>query len=182
MDIQGDGFFALFHGDRAYERALCAAITLKTFSERHLVQLIAQHMGGTVPETGFKAGIAAGTLAVKRVGAPRKTSEPVWAGKPVNWAYKCAQQADIHEVVVTEKVWNQVRYNDYVRWSCGCDGSGTPKAMSMLWTGKTVPALMSHGIHCWVLRQRWCGEHGDEFCQAVLDGKTDRAEVPSYLS
>ena len=66
-------FFALFHGERPYERALCAGISLKTFSERHLVPLIKQHMGATVPETGFKAGLAAGTLAVKRVGAPRRS-------------------------------------------------------------------------------------------------------------
>lgn len=181
VDIQGDGFFALFHGVRPHERALGAAISLKTFSERHLVPLIKQHLSATVPETGFKVGLAAGTLAVKRVGAPRKTSEPVWAGKPVNWAYKCAQQADIHELVVTEKVWNRIKDNDFVRLSCGCDGTGTPSSVSTLWTGKTVPALMSHGINCWVLRQRWCEEHGDEFCQAILDGKTDRNDVPSYL-
>lgn len=24
-------------------------------------------------------------------------------------------------------------------------------------------------------------EHGDEFCQAILDGETDRNDVPSYL-
>lgn len=182
VDIQGDGFFALFHGERANERALCAAISLKTFSERHLVPLIKQHMGAGVPETGFKAGLAAGTLAVKRVGAPRRTSEPVWAGKPVNWAYKCAQQADIHELVVTEKVWNHLKDNDYVRWSCGCSGSGTPSTVSMLWTGKTVPALMTHGTNCWVLRQRWCDEHGDPFCQAILNGETNRRDVPSHLS
>ncbi len=180
VDIQGDGFFALFQGGQSYQRALCAAVSLKTFSERHLVPLIKQHMGETVPETGFKAGMAAGTLAVKRVGAPRKTSEPVWAGKPVNWAYKCAQQADIHELVVTEKVWNNIKDNDYVRWSCGCDGSGTPSSISMLWTGKTVPALMGHGINCWVLRQKWCEHHGDQFCSAILDGKTDRPDVSSH--
>ena len=84
--------------------------------------------------------------------------------------------------MVTEKVWNQIKDNDYVRWSCGCDGSGTPSSVSMLWTGKTVTALMSHGINCWVLRQRWCEEHGDEFCQAVLDGETERVDLPSYLS
>lgn len=181
VDIQGDGFFALYHGTRSYERALCAAISLKTFSERHLVPLIEQRLGATVPETGFKAGLAAGTLAAKRVGAPRKTSEPVWAGKPVNWASKCAQQADIHELVVTEKVWNKVKDNDYVRFSCGCDGSGTPSSVSTLWTGKTVPALLGHGIDCWVLRQRWCALHGDQFCQAILDGQTDRVDVPSHF-
>lgn len=30
VDIQGDGLFALFHGERARERALCAAIMLRT--------------------------------------------------------------------------------------------------------------------------------------------------------
>jgi class 3 adenylate cyclase len=182
VDIQGDGFFALFHGHLAHERALCAAVSLRTFSERHLVPLIQQNMGPTVPKTGFKAGISSGTLAVKRVGAPRRGEEPVWAGKPVNWAYKCAQQAEIHEVVVTEKVWNKIKDNDYVRWSCGCDGSGNLSSISMLWSPKTVTPLLGHGINCWVLQQRWCEIHGDEFCQAILHGTTDRADVPSRSS
>lgn len=37
IDIQGDGGYALFTGDLNYERALCAAVTVRTFSERHLV-------------------------------------------------------------------------------------------------------------------------------------------------
>ena len=95
MDIQGDGMFALYHGDRALERAFCAAVSLKTFSERHLVPLIHELFSESFPETGFKLGMASGTLAVKKVGV-RGTNEPVWAGKPVNWAAKCAQRADRH--------------------------------------------------------------------------------------
>jgi hypothetical protein len=45
MDIQGDGIFGLFHGDRAFERAVCG-ITLKGFSERSLERLIEELFDG----------------------------------------------------------------------------------------------------------------------------------------
>lgn len=98
VDIQGDGLFGLYHGTRAYQRAFCAATTLRTWSERHLVPEI-EKLSNRMPKTGFKVGMVRGTLAVKKVGVARTDhNEPVWAGKPVNWAFKCAQQADRHEM------------------------------------------------------------------------------------
>lgn len=181
IDIQGDGFFALFHGDRAMERAVCAGITLKTWSVRHLVPEIKERIGARCPETGFKVGMAAGTLAVKNVGKPRKSQEPVWAGKPVNWAYKCAQTAERHQLIVTAKVWERVRDNDYLRWSCGgseTHGEGSPQD---LWANSWVDALGEAGHDCHLLKSGWCTECGDAFCEAVLAGKTRRSEVPSYV-
>lgn len=65
VDIQGDGLFALYHGDGRYRRALCAAITLKTFSEHKLVPAIEATMPDRFPDTGLKVGMAAGILAAK---------------------------------------------------------------------------------------------------------------------
>ncbi len=180
IDIQGDGFFALFHGDLAFQRAICAGITLKTWSERHLVPEIKARMGERCPETGFKVGMAAGTLVVKNVGKPRKSQEPVWAGKPVNWAYKCAQAATRHQLVVTEKVWQRVYDNDYLRFSCGgseTHGEGSPVD---LWSGTIVDALGEAGHDCHLLGSGWCPMCGDDFCDAVLAGKTRRSEVEAY--
>jgi class 3 adenylate cyclase len=172
VDIQGDGMFALFHGHRRWERAFCAAVTVKTFSERELVPMVEKHLSPRTPTTGFKLGMAAGILAVKNVGV-RGTSEPVWAGKPVNWSYKCAQAASAHQLIITERVWNKVKDNDYVRYSCGCRGG-----VSDLWSTVNVEKLPTEDWTCRLLRSAWCINCGETFCNAILDGKTDRDDVP----
>jgi len=168
VDIQGDGMFALFHGDRRWERAFCAAVTIKSFSERSLVPLIEHHLSPKTPKTGFKVGMAAGILAVKNVGV-RGTNEAVWAGKPVNWAYKCAQHADVHELIVSERVWNKIKENDYIRYSCGCGGTVTD-----LWRTVTVDKLPQEDWSCRLLRSAWCESCGEDFCNAILEGDTKR--------
>ena len=172
MDIQGDGVFALYHGERALERAFCAAVSLKTFSERHLVPLIHELFSDNFPETGYKLGMASGTLAVKKVGV-RGTNEPVWAGKPVNWAAKCAQRADRHELIVTQAVYDKLSDNQYVTHSCGCKNNGIP---TPLWSDIDVEKLDKHST-CRILRSSWCELHGNEFCKAVLEGIKDRDDV-----
>jgi class 3 adenylate cyclase len=176
VDIQGDGFFGLFHGERAYERALCAGITLKTFSSRDLVPAIDETMSDRFPKTGLKVGLAASTLTVKRVGT-RVTNEPVWAGKAVNWASKCAQRAEAHELIATSKVFNRFAQNDYVTHSCGCVDGEPQDSIRYLWMDTQVVALGEGNVDCKLLRTAWCENCGDEFCQAILDGKTDRDEV-----
>ncbi len=171
VDIQGDGIFALFHGDLAFERAFCAAVTVKTFSERHLMPMIDELFSETFPDTGFKVGMASGTLAVKKVGV-RGTNEPVWAGKPVNWAWKCAQKADAHQLVATSAVYEKLDPNDYIAWSCGCPG-GVP---GPLWEDTEVEKLGKHA-QAKVLLSSWCPTHGDEFCQAILEGEKTREDV-----
>ncbi len=181
IQIQGDGFFALFHGERAYERAFCAAVTLKTFSEKVLVPQIEKHLSERTPKTGFKTGIAAGVIAAKRVGR-RGVNDIVWAGKPVNWAFKCAQAADRHELIVTDRVYNKLKNNDYARWSCGCDGSGTPTSILDLWSSAPVTKLPTKHSNCYKLKSGWCDVHGDEFAMAILNGDTRRDDISHHHS
>ncbi len=171
IDIQGDGIFALFHGDLAFERAFCAGVTLKTFSERSLEPLIDELFTDGFPDTGFKVGIASGVLVAKKIGI-RGTNEPVWAGKPVNYAVKCAGKADRHQLIVTSTVHDKLANNDYITHSCGCP-NGTPVPV---WTDTSVEKLGKHAS-CKLLRTKWCKEHGDEFCGAILDGKRRRDGV-----
>jgi class 3 adenylate cyclase len=188
VDIQGDGLFALYHGDGSFRRALCAAITLKTFSERKLVPAIEAEMPERFPETGLKVGMAAGILAAKKVGV-RGTNEPVWAGKPVNWATKCAAAADRNQLIVTRRVFQKFEQNDYVTHSCGCGkdpltgenvpGGATPNE---LWTTTQVTTLPEADIDCKLLKSSWCPIHGDEFCTAILEGKTRRDDVRRPLA
>jgi class 3 adenylate cyclase len=172
--IQGDGLFALFHGDMRYQRALCAAVTLKTFSERTFVPAVRELMSERFPDTGLKVGMDAGILVAKRVGV-RNTNEPVWAGRPVNWAFKCAETAEAHQLVVTRTVFEKLEANDYIVYSCGCPNG----SVSNLWTSTSVQGLPEEeGVECKVLKSDWCVKHGDEFCEAILDGKTSRPAMP----
>jgi class 3 adenylate cyclase len=176
MDIQGDGIFGLFHGERAFERALCAGITLKSFSVRSLAPLIDELFADNFPDTGFKVGMSAGVLVAKKVGV-RGTNEPVWAGKPVNYAVKCAGKADRHELIATSNVYDKFVRNEYVTHSCGCP-TGIP---GPLWVDVEVEKLGKHS-NCKLLPVGWCKEHGDEFCAAILDGKRKRDDVSAQVA
>jgi class 3 adenylate cyclase len=176
MDIQGDGIFGLFHGERAFERALCAGITLKSFSVRSLEPMIEELFAEGFPDTGFKVGMSAGVLVAKKVGV-RGTNEPVWAGKPVNYAVKCAGKADRHQLIATANVYERFAGNDYVTHSCGCpDSLARP-----LWVDIEVEKLDKHS-QCKLLPVGWCTKHGDEFCAAILDGKRKRDDVSGRIA
>lgn len=173
IDIQGDGGFGLFWGDKAYERALCAGVTIKTFSEDLVAQL--EKRWPDAPETGYKVGIHAARTLVKRIGTRRVVSEQeaVWAGRPVNYAAKCAQAAERHQMVVTQQVWDKFKKNDYIAFSCDCKNG--PSAN--LWMDITVERLPENDQAGVVLGSGWCGKCGPMFCDAIMAGETKR-EIP----
>lgn len=177
IDIQGDGLFALFHGERAFERAFCAGTTIKTFSARSLEPLIEENFAKEFPDTGFKVGIASSVLVAKKVGV-RGTNEPVWAGKAVNFAVKCGGKADRHELIATSAVYDKLAENDFITHSCGCNNGGVP---APLWSDTEVEKLGKHSS-CKVMRTLWCSEHGSEFCAAILTGQRHRDEVSGQLA
>jgi class 3 adenylate cyclase len=175
LAIQGDGAFALFWGDRRYERALCAGITIKSFSRDMVTRL--EKKWPNLPETGFKVGVASSRLLAKRIGTPRNPAqqEPVWAGKAVNYAAKAAQGADRHELVVTGTVWDVVEKNDYVAISCPCD---TGPSLD-IWADTEISRLPDGDPDAQgrLLKSYWCPVHGEEYCAAVLDGKRRREDA-----
>jgi class 3 adenylate cyclase len=180
IQIQGDGAFALFWGDRRYERAMCAAITIRTFSD-DLVQRL-ESKWPTIVQTGFKLGVASQRVLVKRIGTPRNPAqqEPVWAGKPVNYAAKAAQSADRHQVIVTGSVWDKISGNDYLTISCGCDGNGNlANPATTIWEDMTIERLPENEPEREGRRlvAPWCKIHGPEFCAAILAGKRIRSDV-----
>lgn len=176
IDIQGDGGFGLFWGDRAYERALCAGVTIKTFSEDLVARL--EKRWPDAPETGYKVGIHAGRTLVKRIGTRRVVSEQeaVWAGKPVNYAAKCAQAAERHQMIVTQQVWETFKNNDYIAFSCDCKDGPTAN----LWTETTVNRLPQDDQAAVVLNSAWCQKCGPEFCEAIMAGETTR-DIPTSV-
>ena len=179
IDIQGDGIYALFSGPLRYERALCAAVTVRTWSEKALVPALEAKFGERFPATGFKVGVAASRLLGKRVGV-RGTHEPVWAGRAVNYAAKLAQDADRHEVLVTKRVYEHFLDNDFVQYSCGCgDITGMPAG---LWTSTTSVKLPEGENVVHLLTSPWCDEHGDAFCDAISSGQKERPDVTGRVA
>lgn len=176
--IQGDGAFALFWGDNRYERALCAGVSVKTFSERHLVPRLEAKWQSHAEEhpTGFKVGIASGRVLVKRIGTPRNPAqqEPVWAGTPVNFATKAAQQADRHELIITGSVWDHIETNDYLALTCPC-GLGPS---SKLWTDVIIDKVPEANSERSGKRlgSKWCETHGEEYVSAILSGEKKRSD------
>jgi class 3 adenylate cyclase len=177
--IQGDGAVGLFWGDQRFERALCAGITIKTFSAKHLVKRL-EKKWDELPKTGFKVGVAASSVLVKKVGIPRTDhKEPVWVGKAVNYAAKAAQQADADEMIVTGTIWDFVENNDFLAATCSCDFG--PSAT--LWQDVTIRKIHESDDEREgrVLTSMWCATHGSAFCHAVMIGETDRTEAEAVV-
>lgn len=177
IDIQGDGGFGLFWGDLSYERAFCAAVTVRTFSSALLDCLKSElSSADSLPETGFKVGMAADRLLVKTIGTPRDVSEQeaVWPGRAVNHAVKCAQSAQANQIVVTDRVWDGLQNNDFVMYTCGC-GGGAPGQIVDLWKPfhieKITDGRYNEGF---LLESTWCAKHGDEFCAKIMAGESKR--------
>lgn len=184
IQVQGDGVFGLFWGERPVERGLCAGITAKTFSRDSLEPRL-EARWPDAPETGFKVGIAQGSVLVKKVGTPRNPNEqePIWAGKPVNYAAKAAQQADRGELIVTGGVWLAIEGNDYLTVSCG-HGTDENDDLSVLWTDVEIEKLThdSDDAAGRLLKACWCDECGPAYVKAILAGETTRPETDEVVS
>jgi class 3 adenylate cyclase len=179
-DIQGDGGFALFWGEGRYERALVFAITVASFSADFTEQLGSKWPDA--PSTGFKVGIASGPILAKRVGVARQLDlqEPVWAGRPVNYAAKSAQQSAAEEILVTGSVWDAISGNDYLSFSCGCvDGVERSAPPTLLWAPFTIDKIPDEERFGQRLTSKWCPRHGNDFANAILSGQTKRTDVPT---
>ncbi len=175
VDIQGDGVFAVFSGELHAERAMCAAVTLNGFGRR-LAMMLAETFGEDVPEmkeSGLKIGVDRGTLLVKRIGVRGDHNEPVWAGKPVVYATKCAQEADAGKAIVTSRFFRDFKDNEFVRFSCGCQDGQPGKAVAPLWRKVEVEAL-GQDSDARELLSTWCERCGTRFCRAILAGETER--------
>ncbi|WP_314147068.1 hypothetical protein [uncultured Leifsonia sp.] len=180
VDIQGDGGFGLFWGRNAYTKAICAAVTIRSFSANFQQQI--QDKWENLPSTGFKVGISSGPVMVKLVGLERHLDmqEPVWVGRPVNYATKAAQQTAPDNIVITGSVWDQIADNDYLAFSCGCGGGAVKSAVpGLLWTGREIDKIPDGQKYGLELGSTWCAHHGEEFCNLILSGATDRYDIPS---
>jgi class 3 adenylate cyclase len=130
-----------------------------------------------IEATGFKVGVASGRVLVKRIGIPCNPAEqePVWAGRPVNYAAKAAQGADRHELVVSGSVWDKIESNDYLTITCGCGRGPTDS----LWKNTEIARLPEDDDERLgrLLTSKWCAKCGPGFYGAILAGKKKRYDV-----
>lgn len=176
--VQGDCVIGLFWDGLAPERAMCAGVTAKTFSELKLVPRLEKKWNDEdkLPKTGFKIGVAMSDLLVKRVGRARSPHWAlVWPGKALNHATKAAQDADAHELIVTGSVWDAIAENEYLTFSCACGGIPS----DTLWKDHEISRLREDEPDRTgrLLTSSWCAVHGAEFCTAVLAGESERHDV-----
>jgi class 3 adenylate cyclase len=181
IDIQGDCGIGVFWGFRRLERAFCAGVTIKTFSASFLEPQL-EARWPQAPKTGFKVGLAASRILVKRVGVPRKPDfqEEVWVGKAVNYAAKAAQCAERSEMWITGSAWQRLESNDYIAYSCACSSGPS----DTLWKDVEIARLPEEDEDRYgrALLVPWCVVHGAEFCDAILAGKTQRPDVAGAKS
>lgn len=180
VEVQGDGFFGVFHGGNAAVKAVAAAMILAHFSEYILEpQIRESREAASCPSTGLKLGVAAGRALVKQFGTDG-LKRPVWAGKPVNYAAKCAESAKAHQVIVTEHLYKRViEHNDYFLQPCY--HSGHPKEAFLsntgMWGSTDVPGVPDK---CLARNAPWCcgdsvgSESAKEFAAKVLAGERNR--------
>jgi class 3 adenylate cyclase len=175
VDIQGDGLFAIFAGNLHSERAMCAAVSLNAFGLK-LRGMLNDEFGEAVPEmkdSGLKIGADTGLLLVKKIGVRGDHNEPVWAGKPVNYASKCASEVGAGRILVTSAFFKPFLDNQYVRYSCGCVDGEPKQDVGPLWIKKTVDTLGSDS-EVREVRSSWCANCGKDFARAILRGDQDR--------
>lgn len=166
IDVKGDGVFALFNSDQPY-RALCSAITFKTFAQE---EFISKAKNKTGIDVGYHIGIDQKTLLVRKLGLKMVNSRTdrqneVWAGKTVNMASKLASLAD-STVLISDRYYENLT-DIKATHSCGCGGTGTPRS---IWSELDVSGngLFDFATAYKLGSNGWCGTHGKEYCEALL--------------
>jgi class 3 adenylate cyclase len=122
IDIKGDGAFGIFEGENAVFRALCCALTFKTFFTKYI-----QSKFKDIDENfNCKIGIHTDKILVKKIGK-RINNNEVWAGRLVNNASKLtslnkeiAPNSKNPLIIVSDKVFESLgsKY-DYAVLGCG---------------------------------------------------------------
>lgn len=186
LDIKGDGAFALFEGINAHNMALAAAVSFKTFNEKHNKQYCKSKFNVDID---CKIGIDKGKVLVKKIGlrdmSKEKKSNEVWAGKLVNNTAKLSDIAkeikangiladdDTGCIVASDRFYkalkNDNKTSDYTVMSCGCPHN----KKANLWKEYTnFDKATFHNSDNYqrvrYLQTRWCDIHGEEFCNLMI--------------
>lgn len=165
IDVRGDGAFALFDEDQPY-RALCAAVTFKTFADAIFKPRVKEKWD---VEVGSHIGIDQRPVLVRKIGLKRHglrtdRQNEVWAGKPVNMASKLASRSDHNQLYVSDRFFKRLK-DERATKSCGCPDGGRVD----LWTPVDLSEDKIFDFDkAYKLGSNWCGTHGADFCDGLL--------------
>lgn len=172
--IQGDGAYGVFYGDKALEHAMVAAITIQTFSVKYFSEMVRSNFKNS-PKTGIKVGVAAGPVIVKKLGKIRNSEfqDPSWVGIPVNFAAKAASETVPGKLVVTASIWDRILDNEYLTLSCICNAE---KKKTELWQSFEIESLLDYSGQeaGFSLTSTWCTNCGPTFVEHVIAGDKER--------
>ena len=183
IDIKGDGLFGIYEGEKAVFKAFVAAVTFKTFFEKHIKNKFKS--GDLILKC--KVSLNKDKILVKKIGGRGDYNE-VWAGELVNNAYKIAslnkkiyeQDSELQQVqkedfkdliIVSEDIYKKLsEKKDYAILSCGHRSNGN-------WTGEKVNLWKSfidisddsqYSETVNYLSAIWCDECGDKYLSEIL--------------
>lgn len=162
IDIKGDGAFGIFSGKDSAVPALCAAVTFYTVCRRFLEDKFNSF------KIQMHAGIDTDRVLVKRIGLRGEKNNEVWVGKPVNIAAKLASIAPANTIYVSERTYSTLskrEYSQYLIKSCGCPNG----QRNNLWESKENNFPFLRLSNYYSLGSQWCLQHGEQFCQEVID-------------
>jgi len=177
VDIKGDGLFGIYEGDKAVFKALAAALTFKTFFEKH----VRGKFQTSSDAFSCKIAIDKDKVLVKKIGK-RGDHNEVWAGRVVNNAAKLASLSREIQVLhgpppnvgglilLSDVVYNELtQKRDYAITSCGHDVSGNTAGKIPLWTQWDCANNDSINGDCaWYCSALWCDICGDRFMSEML--------------
>lgn len=180
IDIKGDGAFGIYEGEQAAFKALAAALSFKTFFEKHVRSKFAPY----TDVLNCKLAIEKDKVLVRKIGKRGdKNNNEVWAGRVVNNAAKLSsltkqiyqQSADYRPsgqslLVISDKVFNELgKKRAYTHTSCGHDMSGRPAPAAPVWRSfdcSLVDAV--NGDTAWYTGAVWCDKCGDNYMAHIL--------------
>ncbi|OGY76750.1 MAG: hypothetical protein A2240_00850 [Candidatus Jacksonbacteria bacterium RIFOXYA2_FULL_43_12] len=188
IDIKGDGAFGIYEGEKAIFKALCAAVTFKTFFDKHIrIKFPINEQQGFLAKNhktiNCKMAIEQGKILVKKIGK-RGDNNEVWAGRLINNASKLASlskkiyQTDIELfteqqslLIVSENVYKKLSSkSQYTITSCGHDFCGQEtKIRADLWKSYSISANEDvYGNIVYYMASRWCNKCGDTYMEEIL--------------
>lgn len=180
IDIKGDGAFGIFEGDRAVFKALCCAVTFKTFFDEHIRNKF-QNDNQTI---NCKLAIDVDKILVKKLGKKGdRNNNEVWAGRVVNGTVKLSSLSrkiyEEHSVldsskrsllIISDKIYKKLESKkDYAITSCGCDGKGNETQKSNIWSVFDCENNDEVSFKkVYYTSSQWCEIHGEDYFENIL--------------
>lgn len=181
IDIKGDGAFGIYEGDNAALKALCAAVTFKSFFELYIRPKF-QTINDTI---NCKLAIHRDKILVKKIGKRGEgNSNEVWAGRLVNNTVKLADYSkNIYQndsslsrdknsiLLISNKIYEDIGVKkEFTQISCGHDLKLNNQTKSAIWKQVDCSDDISvYGDKLWYMNTVWCKLCGTNYMKEVLD-------------